>query len=41
MRLSKIVPFTDRRATKRIYSISARFGGNTVLRPAVKYRRFS
>jgi hypothetical protein len=33
--------FTDRPAAKRIYSISARFGGNTVLRPAVKYRRFS
>jgi hypothetical protein len=33
--------FVDRRASKRIYSISARFRGNNVLLPAAKSRRFS
>jgi hypothetical protein len=35
------VRFTAKRTRKRIYSVSARFAGNTVLLPASKSRRFS
>jgi hypothetical protein len=35
------VRFTAKRTRKRIYTVSARFAGNTVLLPASKTRRFS
>jgi hypothetical protein len=35
------IAFTARRARRRIHSVQARFGGNTVLQPARATRRFS
>ena len=35
------ISFTAKRARKKIHSVSARFGGNTVLLPARSTRRFS
>jgi hypothetical protein len=41
IRCSARLRITSPRSKKKIYAISARFGGNTVLLPATKSRRFS